>query len=96
MAGSGGCKFVDHNLVAVDLKSANRSRFLSGEYIMSKSSDIERLHKMREEARLGGGLKRIETQHKMNMKIKFRESFRPFAPVVLEEDVADYFDFKDY
>jgi propionyl-CoA carboxylase beta chain len=64
MAGSGGCKFVDHNRVALDFKPTNRSRFLSGEYIMSKSSDIERLHKMREEARLGGGLKRIETQHK--------------------------------
>jgi len=28
----------------------------------------------------------------MNMKIKFRESFRPFAPVILEEFVNDYFD----
>ncbi len=32
------------------------------------------------------------TQSVMNLKIKFRESFRPFAPSVLEEDVADYFD----
>lgn len=28
----------------------------------------------------------------MNLKIKFRESFRPFAPSVLREYVADYFD----
>ena len=28
----------------------------------------------------------------MNLKIKFRESFRPFAPIVLEEDMRDYFD----
>jgi carbamoyltransferase len=28
----------------------------------------------------------------MNLKIKYRESFRPFAPVVLEEDVSDYFE----
>src|SRR5262245_61918538 len=28
----------------------------------------------------------------MNLKIKFRESFRPFAPSVLEEDVGDYFE----
>jgi len=28
----------------------------------------------------------------MNRKIKFRESFRPFAPCVLREDVQDYFD----
>lgn len=29
---------------------------------------------------------------KVNLKIKFRESFRPFAPTVLEEDVSEYFD----
>ncbi len=28
----------------------------------------------------------------MNMKIKLRESFRPFAPVILEEFAPDYFD----
>jgi carbamoyltransferase len=31
-------------------------------------------------------------QETMNLKIKFRESFRPFAPSVLAEDIADYFD----
>ncbi len=33
-----------------------------------------------------------DMQRKINSKIKFRESFRPFAPCVLEEDVQDYFD----
>jgi carbamoyltransferase len=33
-----------------------------------------------------------EMQTKMNLKIKFRESFRPFAPSVLEHRSADYFD----
>jgi carbamoyltransferase len=28
----------------------------------------------------------------LNLKIKYREGFRPFAPSVLSEDVADYFD----
>ncbi len=28
----------------------------------------------------------------MNLKIKFRESFRPFAPSVLEEDISEWFD----
>ena len=28
----------------------------------------------------------------MNLKIKFRESFRPFAPSVLREHVAEYFE----
>jgi carbamoyltransferase len=31
-------------------------------------------------------------QSKMNLKIKYRESFRPFAPAVLREDVSKYFD----
>jgi carbamoyltransferase len=36
---------------------------------------------------------RSETmQSVMNLKIKFRESFRPFAPSVLEERVHDYFE----
>ena len=33
-----------------------------------------------------------EMQKKLNLKIKYREGFRPFAPAVLEEDCADYFD----
>ena len=32
-------------------------------------------------------------QKKLNLKIKYRESFRPFAPSVLEEDVSKYFKF---
>ena len=30
----------------------------------------------------------------MNLKIKYRESFRPFAPSILEEDLKDYFSLK--
>lgn len=33
-----------------------------------------------------------EMQSKLNLKIKFRESFRPFAPVVLAERTGEYFD----
>ena len=33
-----------------------------------------------------------EMQKRLNLKIKFREGFRPFAPAVLQEDAADYFD----
>lgn len=33
-----------------------------------------------------------ETQSVMNLKIKFRESFRPFAPSVLREHVHEYFE----
>jgi carbamoyltransferase len=31
-------------------------------------------------------------QKKLNLKIKYRESFRPFAPSVLAEDMKEYFD----
>lgn len=33
-----------------------------------------------------------EMQKTLNLRIKYRESFRPFAPSVLSEDVSDYFD----
>jgi len=34
-------------------------------------------------------------QKKLNLKVKFRESFRPFAPSVLSEDVVNWFDLKE-
>ncbi|HEX8451038.1 MAG TPA: carbamoyltransferase [Longimicrobium sp.] len=33
-----------------------------------------------------------EMQRRLNLQVKFRESFRPFAPSVLREDVAEWFD----
>ncbi len=33
-------------------------------------------------------------QKKLNLQIKYREGFRPFAPAVLEEDAKEYFDIK--
>jgi carbamoyltransferase len=33
-------------------------------------------------------------QSALNLKVKFRESFRPFAPAVLREDVGDWFEFE--
>ena len=33
-----------------------------------------------------------EMQKTLNLKVKYRESFRPFAPSVLHEDVADWFE----
>ena len=40
-----------------------------------------------------GDPRRSDLQSVMNLKIKFRESFRPFAPVVMAEYANDYFDF---
>jgi carbamoyltransferase len=39
-----------------------------------------------------GDARSPKMQSVMNLKIKYRESFRPFAPSVLEERVSDYFD----
>ncbi|MDC0653768.1 carbamoyltransferase [Candidatus Pelagibacter sp.] len=33
-----------------------------------------------------------ETQKNLNLKVKYRESFRPFAPSILKEDLAEWFD----
>jgi len=49
---------------------------------------------------LGGrsilGDPRSPTMQKMlNLKVKYRESFRPFAPSVLREDVSEWFDLND-
>jgi carbamoyltransferase len=38
-----------------------------------------------------GDARNPEMQKKMNLKIKYREGFRPFAPSVLEEDIKEYF-----
>ena len=40
-----------------------------------------------------GDPRRAETQAVMNQKIKFRESFRPFAPAVLRDRMSDWFAF---
>jgi carbamoyltransferase len=39
-----------------------------------------------------GDARSSKMQSTMNLKIKYRESFRPFAPTVLEEEVSDYFE----
>lgn len=39
-----------------------------------------------------GDPRNVDMQVDMNLKIKYRESFRPFAPSVLMEDVAEYFE----
>jgi carbamoyltransferase len=39
-----------------------------------------------------GDARNPEMQKKLNLKIKYREGFRPFAPSVLAEEVGNYFD----
>jgi carbamoyltransferase len=42
-----------------------------------------------------GDARSRDMQSVMNLKIKFRESFRPFAPIVLRERVSDYFEMEE-
>ncbi len=39
-----------------------------------------------------GDPRNVNMQSDLNLKVKFRESFRPFAPSVLAEDAAEWFD----
>ena len=39
-----------------------------------------------------GDSRSSETQKTINLKIKYRESFRPFAPSIREENICEYFD----
>jgi carbamoyltransferase len=41
-----------------------------------------------------GDARNAKMQSQMNLKIKFRESFRPFAPIVLRERASEYFEMK--
>ncbi len=41
-----------------------------------------------------GDARSTKMQEVMNLKIKFRESFRPFAPAILREDVDEYFEMR--
>lgn len=42
-----------------------------------------------------GDARSQEMQSVMNLKIKFRESFRPFAPIVIRDRVSEYFEMRD-
>jgi len=42
-----------------------------------------------------GDPRNAETQTTMNLKIKYRESFRPFAPAVLREHASEYFEIEE-
>ncbi len=41
-----------------------------------------------------GDARSPDMQSTLNLKVKFRESFRPFAPSILREDLSEWFDFE--
>ena len=42
-----------------------------------------------------GDPRSVTMQKNLNLKVKYRESFRPFAPSIIREDLSDWFDFND-
>jgi carbamoyltransferase len=80
-----------------DLNSGNRSRIIADQILEGKIVGYMQGRMEFGPRALGarsilGDARRQDTQTVMNLKIKYRESFRPFAPTVLEEKVSEYFD----
>ena len=42
-----------------------------------------------------GDARSSKMQKILNLKVKFRESFRPFAPSILEDKVSNWFEYED-
>lgn len=91
-------KFIDHKQIKAQ-KLPEASRFQTLADLLTRGQVIGLFQGRMEYGprALGGrsiiGDARNEIMQKnMNLKIKFRESFRPFAPLALEEDAKKYFD----
>jgi carbamoyltransferase len=67
---------------------------MHGSYLgpVFEQGDIERRLTASGARSILGDPRNPDMQKTLNLKIKYRESFRPFAPAVLREDVADYFE----
>ena len=82
------CEFVDEEQVPITI-----AKLLAGEKVIGWfSGRMEFGPRALGSRSIIGDARSTEMQSVMNLKIKFRESFRPFAPSVLSERVSDYFD----
>jgi len=90
--------FLDHNGYPYqNLTPANRARAVAekiaeGKIVGYMAGRMEFGPRALGARSILGDPRKRDTQTVMNLKIKYRESFRPFAPSVLEEDVSDYFE----
>ncbi|MBI3032151.1 carbamoyltransferase [Candidatus Woesearchaeota archaeon] len=102
-----GPKYTDHEIqAALDKKGLNYQRIDDERTLTDMVSDLIIKQKvvgwfqgrMEFGARALGNRsiladpRNYENWQRVNLKIKFRESFRPFAPVVTYEEAGDYFD----
>jgi carbamoyltransferase len=87
----------DHGYPYRELSDEDRARFIAGQIAEGKvvgylSGRMEFGPRALGARSILGDPRREDTQTVMNLKIKYRESFRPFAPSVLEERIPEYFD----
>ncbi len=80
-----------------ELSGKERSRFIAGQIAEGKivgyfSGRMEFGPRALGARSILGDPRRKDTQTVMNLKIKYRESFRPFAPSVLEDKISEYFE----
>jgi carbamoyltransferase len=69
------------------------ARLLAGEYVIGWfQGRVEFGPRALGSRSIIGDARSAAMQKKMNLKIKYRESFRPFAPSVLSEEVSNYFE----
>lgn len=78
---------IKNNLLAKDLDEGKIIGFFAGRMEFGPRSLGARS--------IIGDARNADMQSKMNLKIKFRESFRPFAPAVIFEDVSKYFEIEE-
>ncbi len=79
------------------LSGEERNRFLSarlaeGKVVGHFSGRLEFGPRSLGSRSILGDARNTEMQVQLNLRIKYRESFRPFAPAVLAEDVGEYFE----
>lgn len=75
-----------------DLATATAERLAAGDVVGWFQGRMEFGPRALGNRSILGDPRNPEMQKKMNLKIKYREGFRPFAPSVLEEDIGEYFD----
>ena len=86
-----------HNLNFVEFNNANLNQYIAkrlneGKIIGRFDGKMEFGPRALGNRSIIADPRRKEMQSKLNRKVKFRESFRPFAPSVLEEHVSNYFE----
>lgn len=81
-----------HKLEKTERASRITDHLLKGEIVGHFSGRMEFGPRALGNRSILGDPRRMDIQSVMNLKIKFRESFRPFAPIVMEEDASTYFD----